>query len=73
MTASSSSADTSGIQKIAYGMKQNIFRTEGIVADMIRQSPNGFETNSYPMFNSLCNLVLLLPDQSDDRYRQAFL
>ena len=42
--------------KIAYGMKQNIFRTEGLVADMIRQSPNGFETNSYPMFNSLCNL-----------------
>lgn len=42
--------------KIAYGMKQNIFRTEGIVADMIRQSPNGFETNSYPMLNSLCNL-----------------
>lgn len=42
--------------KIAYGMKQNIFRTEGGVADMIRQSPNGFETNSYPMLNSLCNL-----------------
>lgn len=42
--------------KIAYGMKQNIFQTEGVVADMIRQSPNGFETNSYPMFNSLCNL-----------------
>jgi len=42
--------------KIAYGMKQNIFRTEGGVADMILQSPNGFETNSYPMFNSLCNL-----------------
>ncbi|MBR0874852.1 hypothetical protein JQ633_31160 [Bradyrhizobium tropiciagri] len=42
--------------KIAYGMKQNIYQTEGGVADMIRQSPNGFETNSYPMFNSLCNL-----------------
>lgn len=42
--------------KIADGMKQNIFRTAGEVGDMIRQSPNGFETNSYPMFNSLCNL-----------------
>lgn len=42
--------------KIAYGMKQNIFRTAGEVGDMIRQSPNGFETNSYAMFNSLCNL-----------------
>ncbi|MGO4294336.1 hypothetical protein [Chitinophaga sp. RAB17] len=42
--------------KIAYGMKQNIYRTEGVVADMIKHSPNGFETNSYPMFNSLCNL-----------------
>ena len=42
--------------KIAYGMKQNIYRTEGALADMIKQSPNGFETNSYPMFNSLCNL-----------------
>jgi len=42
--------------KIAYGMKQNFYKTEGGVADMIKQSPNGFETNSYPMFNSLCNL-----------------
>ena len=42
--------------KIAYGMKQNLFLTEGGVADMIKLSPNGFETNSYSMFNSLCNL-----------------
>lgn len=42
--------------KIAYGMKQNLYLTAGKVANMIRQSPNGFETNSYPMFNSLCNL-----------------
>ncbi len=42
--------------KIAYGMKQHFYQTEGAVADMIKQSPNGFETNSYPMFNSLCNL-----------------
>jgi len=43
--------------KIAYGMKQNFYLTEGGIADMIKESPNGFETNSYPMFNSLCNLL----------------
>lgn len=51
--------------KIAYGMKQNLYQTQGAIADMIRQSPNGFETNSYPMFNSLCNLFyycLVNPD-----------
>lgn len=42
--------------KIAYGMKQNLYKTEGSIGDMISKSPNGFETNSYPMFNSLCNL-----------------
>ena len=49
-------AGTERNMKIAYGMKQNIYLAEGSVADMIKQSPNGFETNSYPMFNSLCNL-----------------
>lgn len=43
--------------KIAYGMKQNFYLTEGQVAHMISSSPNGFETNSYSMFNSLCNLL----------------
>lgn len=42
--------------KIAYGMKQQFYKTEGGIADMIKNSPNGFETNSYSMFNSLCNL-----------------
>ncbi|MCS3528919.1 hypothetical protein [Chryseobacterium sp. JUb7] len=42
--------------KIAYGMKQNLYKTEGGIGTMISTSPNGFETNSYPMFNSLCNL-----------------
>lgn len=42
--------------KIAYGMKQNLYKTEGGIADMIKSSPNAFETNSYPMFNSLCNI-----------------
>jgi hypothetical protein len=56
--------------KIAYGMKQNIYRTEGVVADMIKQSPNGFETNSYSLFNSLCNLFyycLTNPEISPDK------
>lgn len=51
--------------KIAYGMKQNLYRTNGIVADMIKESPNGFETNSYPMFNSLCNLLYYSLTDSD--------
>jgi len=42
--------------KIAYGMKQNFYRTEGKLSERIQTSPNGFETNSFPMFNSLCNL-----------------
>ncbi|QXU51372.1 hypothetical protein KYG33_10120 [Chryseobacterium sp. D764] len=42
--------------KIAYGMKKNLYKTEGVIGAMISTSPNGFETNSYPMFNSLCNL-----------------
>ncbi|ACU62598.1 hypothetical protein [Chitinophaga pinensis] len=42
--------------KIAYGMKQQFYKTAGGIAEIIRNSPNGFETNSYPMFNSLCNL-----------------
>ncbi|WP_415327341.1 hypothetical protein [Chryseobacterium sp. MMS23-Vi53] len=42
--------------KIAYGMKNNLYKTEGGIGEMISTSPNGFETNSYPMFNSLCNL-----------------
>lgn len=48
---------TSRNMKIAYGMKQNLYLTEGGIAEMIRTSPNGLETNSYPMFNSLCNLL----------------
>ncbi len=43
--------------KIAYGMKQNFFQTEGQVSDRIQSAPNGFQTNSYSMFNSLCNLM----------------
>ncbi|MBR9922560.1 MAG: hypothetical protein GYB31_17120 [Bacteroidetes bacterium] len=62
-------AGTARNMKIAYGMKQNLYETEGQVADMISQSPNGFETNSYPMFNSLCNLLYYcLTDTSNACY-----
>ncbi|QHS63590.1 NHL repeat-containing protein [Chitinophaga agri] len=64
-------AGTERNMKIAYGMKQQLYRTEGIVADMIRQSPNGFETNSYPMFNSLCNLFYYC--LTDTKFYEAFL
>lgn len=42
--------------KIAYGMKENFYFTRGKVSDAIKSSPNALETNSYSMFNSLCNL-----------------
>ena len=57
--------------KIAYGMKQNFYETKGQVAEMIKQSPNGFETNSYSMFNSLCNLLYYcLTDDTNSFYDQ---
>ncbi|GAB5417066.1 MAG: hypothetical protein Crog4KO_19320 [Crocinitomicaceae bacterium] len=57
--------------KIAYGMKQNFYKTEGEVSDRIQSSPNGFETNSYPMFNSLCNLMYY--SMTDASFYQQFL
>ncbi|MNV04111.1 hypothetical protein D3C71_943990 [compost metagenome] len=68
---------TSRNMKIAYGMKQNLYLTEGGMAEMIQTSPNGFETNSYSMFNSLCNLhyyCLTNPTLSTgQRFYDAFL
>ncbi len=43
--------------KIAYGMKQNFYVTEGQIGALISNSPNALETNSFSMFNSLCNLL----------------
>lgn len=59
--------------KIAYGMKQNFYETEGRVANMIKQSPNGFETNSYPMFNSLCNLLYYCLTDTTNAFYNQFL
>jgi hypothetical protein len=42
---------------IAYGMKNNFCLDTGACAEVIANSPNGLETNSYPMFNFLSNLA----------------
>jgi hypothetical protein len=41
----------------ANGMRRNFFNTNGGVSKVISSSPNGLETNSYPMFNLLSNLA----------------
>lgn len=43
--------------RIAYGMKNNFILTDGTISDVISSSPNGLETNSYPLFNFLSNLL----------------
>lgn len=42
--------------KIGHGMKNNFCDAEGVISGVLTNSPNGLETNSYPMFNSLCNI-----------------
>jgi len=42
---------------IALGMRNNFVATDGIVSNVITTSPNGLETNSYPLFNFLSNLL----------------
>lgn len=43
--------------RIAYGMKNNFILTNGTISKVISSSPNGLETNSYPLFNFLSNLL----------------
>ncbi len=43
--------------KIAYGMKNNFVHTNGDISPVISSSPNALETNSYPLFNFLGNLL----------------
>lgn len=43
--------------RIAYGMKNNFTADNGSISEVISNSPNGLETNSYPMFNSLSTLT----------------
>jgi len=42
---------------VAYKMKNNFYFTEGKVSDVIISPPNGLQTNSYPMFNFISNIV----------------
>lgn len=41
---------------ILYGMKNNFCLTDGTLSEVIQNSPNGLETNSYPLYNFLSNL-----------------
>ena len=43
--------------RVAWMMKNNFIHTNGQLSGVIQQSPNGFETNSWSMFNSLANLT----------------
>ncbi len=43
--------------KVAHGMKNNFVHANGAVSDVISTSPNHLETNSYPLFNFLGNLL----------------
>jgi hypothetical protein len=42
---------------VAYKMKGNFYDTKGEISKVIQSPPNGLQTNSYPMFNFLSNLV----------------
>ena len=42
---------------ICHGMKDNFIRSDGKLSEVIQSNPNGLETNSYPMFNYLANIV----------------
>lgn len=42
---------------IAYGMRNNFILGNGIVSSTIQSNPNGLETNSYPLFNYLSNII----------------
>ncbi|GGM95059.1 hypothetical protein GCM10010967_30550 [Dyadobacter beijingensis] len=42
---------------IAFAMKNNFTGTDGTISKVISSSPNGLETNSFPLFNFLSNLL----------------
>lgn len=43
--------------KIMSGMKDNLVSVEGKLGRVIQSSPNGMQTNSFAMLNSLCNIL----------------
>lgn len=50
------SSTTNQALKVAHGMKNNLFHTNGTISSVIKSSPNGLESNSYAIFNFLANL-----------------
>ena len=43
--------------RICQGMKNNLVSSNGLLSKVITSSPNGLETNSFPMFNSLATIL----------------
>lgn len=42
---------------LAYDMKNNFISDNAMISPVISTNPNGLETNSYPLFNYLSNLI----------------
>jgi len=42
---------------LAYQMRNNFIADNGEISEVIASNPNGLETNSYPLFNYLANMV----------------
>jgi len=57
--------------RICQGMKNNFVGDDGIISKVISSSPNGLETNSYPMYNSMANILYYC--QEDLPIYEAFL
>ena len=43
--------------EIAYQMRNNFICVDGVISSIIQSNPNGLETNSFPLFNYLANLI----------------
>lgn len=48
--------DKYNLSKIAYGMRKNFIQDNGNISSVIKNGPNGNQTNSYAMFNYLSNI-----------------
>lgn len=48
---------TDRILGLSLGMRRNFISTDGVVSTVIESSPNGLQTNSFPLWNSLGNLL----------------
>ena len=48
---------TDRVLGLSLGMRENFISTNGVVSRVIESSPNGLQTNSLPLWNSLSNLL----------------